>query len=187
MPLGPADWREVVGNMCKEAVYPLDISHPQLESGEYNFEEIESATPIKTWEDWISLPLRPYDEYVLTTKGPVRLPSVVICAEYNKIRFNRTLFPTKKNIWDRDAYTCGYTGVRLNKDDLSIDHIIPKSRGGGNTWENLITANKEINRVKADRTPQEAGLKLLWRPTKPSYKNVLTFDCSRPEWVKFLP
>ena len=94
------------------------------------------------------------------------------------------VFPTKANIWKRDNYTCAYTGEKLTKETVSVDHIIPQSRGGKNTWENLITASKKINVFKDDRTPKEAGLKLLWKPEKP--RNGLVFDFMRDEWRVFL-
>jgi 5-methylcytosine-specific restriction endonuclease McrA len=96
-------------------------------------------------------------------------------------------FPTKQNIFKRDKYTCGYSGRKLQKNELSVDHILPISRGGGNTWENLITCAKEVNTFKDNRTPQECGLKLLWKPGKPSNGiESLVFDNMRDDWNMFL-
>ena len=184
--IGEADWYEVIKNMCVGTVYPLDIVHPQEDDGKYILEEIESMMPVKTWQEWVKLPLRPYDEYVQTPKGPVRLPSVVVCADFQDVVFVRTLTATKKNIWERDKYTCGYCGDKLRRDDCTIDHIIPVSKGGKSTWENQITCCAKMNRKKADKTLAEAGMKLLWKPTQPQGKNIRTTNCSRPEWTALL-
>ena len=69
---------------------------------------------------------------------------------------------TKRAIMTRDHYLCGYCGKRAD----TIDHIVPQSKKGPNTWTNLIAACKKCNNKKADRTPEEAGMPLLWQPTK---------------------
>jgi 5-methylcytosine-specific restriction endonuclease McrA len=184
-PIGTADKREVIKNMFSGAVWPLDITYALDENGKITG-EIECMIPVKTWEEWSQLEVRPYDDFIRAPKAVYRLPSVVICAEYGQIKFGKTLFPTKKNIWERDNYTCCYTGKRLTKDELSIDHIIPSSRGGDNSWLNLVTCDRELNRKKSDRTPEEANLKLIQKPFVPKNKNNLVFNSARPEWAPFI-
>jgi 5-methylcytosine-specific restriction endonuclease McrA len=72
-----------------------------------------------------------------------------------------------KNLWIRDDGICQYSGKKLTSNTGNIDHIIPKSRGGKSTWSNCVLAHKEINAKKADRTPEESGLKLLKVPKEP--------------------
>lgn len=182
-PVGVCDWREGIKNIFSEAAFPLDIQYSQNETGE-NLEAFEWAEPIKTWEEWSKLPVRPYDEYIHTSKGPVRMPSILICAEYDKIKWNKVLFPTKRNVWERDNYTCGYTGKKLSRDEVSVDHILPKSKGGEDTWLNLITCDKEVNRRKGDTLLEDTKLKLIKKPFVP--KGGMTFPILRPEWVKFV-
>lgn len=84
----------------------------------------------------------------------------------NYVRFRvRPLKINRQRIFKRDKFTCSYCGSLKN---LTIDHILPKSRGGGNTWLNLTTCCKNCNRVKDNRTPEEAGMKLLRHPFEPS-------------------
>jgi 5-methylcytosine-specific restriction endonuclease McrA len=82
---------------------------------------------------------------------------------------------TRKNILRRDAYRCGYCGRGDLR--LTIDHIIPKARGGTDSWDNLISACTICNNKKSDRTPEEANMSLLSKPFKPSHimfiKNVV--------------
>jgi 5-methylcytosine-specific restriction endonuclease McrA len=111
------------------------------------------------------------DVWVNTTKMKIRLPSVVAHLEYitppNKVQF------TKFNIFLRDEFTCQYSGEKCNPRDLTFDHVIPKSRGGKTTWENIVTASRKINELKDDRTPKEANLTLKAVPKKPSYHELL--------------
>ncbi len=75
---------------------------------------------------------------------------------------------SRTNIFKRDKYTCQYCGKHLEKDELTIDHVFPKSRMGPDIWENLVTCCKECNQKKANRTPKEAHMKLIKRPVRPT-------------------
>jgi hypothetical protein len=139
---------------------------------------------VRNFSDWMDLDVRDLDDYVMTVRGPIRMPTIVVCATFGKMLSNRVIFPTNRNIFKRDNYTCAYTGKKLQKSELSVDHILPKSRGGKNTWENLVTCDKTVNCEKADRTPDEAGLKLQIKPKKPS--NGMVFEVLRDEWKVFI-
>ena len=71
------------------------------------------------------------------------------------------------NVYVRDDYTCQYCGKKLHSSELTLDHVYPKSRFGPDIWENIVTCCKECNQYKADKTPKEAGMKLLRRPFRP--------------------
>ncbi len=182
-PIGTCDFREAVKNIFSQAAFPLDIQYSEDEQGD-SLEAFEWFEPIKTWEEWSKLPVRPYDDYIGTTRGKVRMPSVVCTANYNQVKWNKVYFPTKRNIWNRDNWICQYSGEKLNIDNISVDHIIPVSKGGQNTWENLVTCEKERNRIKADKNLSESGLKLLKKPVAP--KGGMVFPVLRPEWTKFI-
>lgn len=167
----------------------LDIHYSIDEEGNINKSEIEYWDVVKTPEDWMSLEVRPYDEYVGTAHGPVRRPSVVVCAAFNKIVFPRVVFPTRQNIFKRDNYTCCYTGEKLKKKDLSIDHVFPQSRckeigKNPNTWENMVTCHRDLNSRKGDKTPAEAGLKMKYKPFRP--KGGLVFELVKDDWETFV-
>ncbi len=76
--------------------------------------------------------------------------------------------PTRKAIFVRDNYTCAYCGKTVSDKSATIDHVIPKSKGGMWVWENLVTSCTSCNQKKGDRTPQEARMKLKIKPHKPS-------------------
>lgn len=90
---------------------------------------------------------------------------------YTKWMYEREgeVAPTRRGILKRDNYTCAYCG----KDGATtIDHIMPQSRGGENTWLNLVAACQKCNNIKDDRTPKEAGMKLLFEPRVPKFSEI---------------
>ena len=102
-------------------------------------------------------------------------PSVIRINRFIKLPYKKVIL-TRKNILRRDSFKCSYCG--RSDIPLTVDHVFPKARGGDDTWENLITACTVCNNRKGDRTPEEANMKLLSRPFKPSHilfiKNVVS-------------
>jgi 5-methylcytosine-specific restriction endonuclease McrA len=127
--------------------------------------EIEGEDYIRpvTWEEWITLPIRDQDETVHTVRGQIRVPTVVVAVNYAKVPKKRPRLYAR-TIRERDANRCQYTGRLLRPDGGSLDHVVPRSRGGQDTWENLVWASREVNARKGNRLPHEAGLKLFRAP-----------------------
>jgi len=96
---------------------------------------------------------------------------------------------SRENIFARDNCTCQYCGKKLPANELTLDHVFPKSRFGADIWENIATCCKECNQKKADRTPKEAKMKMLKRPCRPN--DYMLFELSkynnedREYWGKF--
>ncbi len=84
----------------------------------------------------------------------------------NNVVFYKKVSVTRNNIFKRDNFKCGYCP---SKDNLTVDHILPKSRGGGYTWENLVACCRRCNNKKDNKTPEEAGMKLLVKPFRPNF------------------
>lgn len=127
--------------------------------------DADAMTPVK-WADWLKLPIRDRDHAVLTARGPVRVPTVIVLARFSKVPRRRPTF-SARTIWQRDGGVCQYTGRRLAPGEGNIDHVVPRSRGGATSWENCVLAHREVNSRKANRLPHEAGLRLLRTPTAP--------------------
>lgn len=140
------------------------------------------------WSDWLQLPVREGDRTVQTPRGPVRVPTVVIALNYARVPIRRPAFGAR-GIWERDGGVCQYTGRKLAPHEGNIDHVLPRSRGGESTWENCVLAHREINSHKADRLPQEAGLRLRRRPAAPRALPVSAFIRNHhgiADWEHFL-
>ena len=119
----------------------------------------------------------------------MRLPSVIRLLEYRRIpRQTRAL--SRKNILMRDRYTCQYCHHTMPSGELTLDHVIPRSRSGESAWENLVACCYRCNNGKGDRTPEEAGLKLARRPrpfTLHTSRQLMRLIGHRDErWRKYL-
>lgn len=113
--------------------------------------------------------LAEYDLVIRSVSFSLRLPSVLRLNHYVKVkRWHNQVKFTRANLYARDRYRCQYCGRRFSNGELTYDHVIPVSHGGPKTWENIVTCCISCNRRKGDRTPEEAGLKLLQKPKAPS-------------------
>jgi 5-methylcytosine-specific restriction endonuclease McrA len=125
--------------------------------------------------------------YIRTPSETYRLPSVIRLAYLIKRPFPQMRL-SRREVFNRDNYTCQYCGKQTR--DLTLDHVIPRHRGGTHTWENLVSACKACNHKKAGRTPQEAKMKLLREPFRPKvgrYYVVFPYLESQEGWRKFVP
>ncbi len=124
-----------------------------------------SMTPLR-FSDWLKLPVRARDVAIGTVRGDVRMPTVIVLARFSRVPLRRPNFGIR-GIWERDGGVCQYTGKKLKPSEGNIDHVVPRSRGGASSWQNCVLAHKDINSRKADRTPHEAGLRLIREPGAP--------------------
>lgn len=112
------------------------------------------------------------------------MPSVIRLSRYIVIPYKRVML-TRQNLFKRDRNACLYCG---STKDLTLDHVLPKSRGGESNWTNLATACKKCNSIKGNKTPEEADMSLSEEPFKPSYimfvRNFSGFTSQ--DWLKYL-
>ena len=131
------------------------------------------------------------DGYVIRSPTTTfKLPAVIRVLNMVKRSKRRGISFSKKNILRRDNFTCQYCGVSNNS--LTVDHVLPKSRGGKSNWINVVVACKPCNLKKGDQTPSERGMRLLTKPFKPEFYwpffNIPTGPTSHLEiWRKYLP
>jgi 5-methylcytosine-specific restriction endonuclease McrA len=128
--------------------------------------------PVK-WDEWITLPIRDGDNAVHTVRGAIRVPTVIVALNFAKVPRKRPKL-CAKTIRERDGNRCQYTGRLLRPDEGSLDHVLPRSRGGKDEWGNLVWSDKTVNAKKGNRLPHEAGLKLLTVPRAPKELPVTT-------------
>ena len=100
---------------------------------------------------------------IQTSSGIFKLPRKIVLKKYVHIPY-RDPAPTRKNIMKRDNYTCQYCYVELDKCTPTIDHILPRARGGKHEWTNVVACCIKCNRKKGNRTPEEANMPLIRKP-----------------------
>lgn len=113
------------------------------------------------------------------------LPIVIRLLKYARAPRRRIVL-NRKNLLVRDHHACQYCGRTANP--LTVDHVIPKQFGGGDSWENLVIACLPCNNKKANRTPEQAGMKLLNHPRKPNHFFYLQhfFGVKHEQWRRYL-
>jgi CRISPR/Cas system Type II protein with McrA/HNH and RuvC-like nuclease domain len=120
-------------------------------------------------------------EDIITSVGNFVRPLVIRLLNYVRYR-PKGIGITRKRIFKRDNYECCYCGSKRN---LTIDHVIPKSRGGSNYWDNLVTSCGRCNSNKDNMTPEEAGLKMRYKPTVPSLFSRIIDENVEDTWDNF--
>jgi 5-methylcytosine-specific restriction endonuclease McrA len=105
------------------------------------------------------------DQYLRTVDANYPMPTVIRLNRYVQVPYKGVMM-TRQNIFKRDQHRCVYCGTH---EDLTLDHVIPRSRGGRSSWDNLTTACKRCNAKKGDFMPEEAKMPMRQRPFKPSF------------------
>ncbi len=164
----------------------IDMNFRVDENGSVDWDNPEYVQPVD-WETWKNLPIRDYDLAIHTSNMTIRAPRVIIQPNYSKMPVV-TPRPTKESIRKRDGGVCQYTGRQISWKDGNIDHVIPRTKGGKNTFENMVWCHKEINSKKGDKTPEQAGLKLIRKPKAPRAVPVSSTIqiAHHPSWIHFL-
>lgn len=130
----------------------------------------------------------PHPESIFTISFRIRVPKVIMLLVFDRLPKQEVKF-TRHNIFERDHNTCQYCGKQLDRRDLNLDHVIPRDRGGPTTWENIVCSCIPCNTRKANRTPAEAGLRLIKKPSKPKWRPFVQFTFSaraHQDWKHFL-
>lgn len=141
---------------------------------------------VYTWEDWSRLRPPEGAPVIHTPRLLLRVPEVVTLMQYDRVPVNAVTF-SRRNIFKRDKYTCQYCGRQPGSEELTIDHVVPRSQGGGTNWENCVLACIECNSLKADRTPEQAHMQLRGHPHRPRWKPLYATKGVRIDsWSRFL-
>ena len=155
-------------DLCRGSIMGIDTTHMQ---------------PV-SWTEWLALPIRDSDQTIGTTRGLVRVPTVVLCVAYTGRKPKRPRL-SNQAIKERDGCICQVTGQFAV--DGNVDHDLPVSRGGKKTWENLRWMRKDLNARKADKTLAEMGWKPIRAAKAPRALLPEQFiQPLHPDWVHFL-
>ena len=139
-----------------------------------------------TWADWSRLVPQEGEPFIQAIRMRLRVPEVVTLTDYDRLPTAAVSF-SRRNIFKRDHYTCQYCGVQPGSEELTIDHVIPRAQGGTSNWDNCVLACVACNKRKADRTPEQAGLRLHKAPVRPAWKPLYASHTLRiASWSKFV-
>ena len=146
-----------------------------------------------SWYEWLDRSLSndwPEDqEFIMSCSQRIAVPSVIRYLKYDKIP-KRTHHPTRRSIYERDGHRCYICGKEFKESQLSLDHVVPLSRGGRGTWTNLVTCCMKCNFEKDDKLLSELKIKPKFTPYEPKVSNMalLKMDARRgyrEEWSYF--
>ncbi len=158
-----------------------------LYSGSAN--AVDDQGELLDFSTWRGLPIRAGDDALSVVNGCLRVPRIVHLRRYSRA-CQPTVRLTRRNVMLRDGYQCQYCGRHASARELDIDHVQPRSRGGEDSWVNLVTACLGCNRRKGHRTPSEAQMPLLRRPAAPRWSLAVQLlvqaSASYKEWEPFL-
>lgn len=148
---------------------------------------VPAPPPVATLGATPPAPGAPRGRFIRTPRFRIEKPEVILLRNYGG-RVRREVTFSRKNLYRRDNYTCQYCGQRKPSEELSIDHVVPKSLGGKTTWDNCVLACVRCNARKANKTLRDTGFALIARPEKPQWSPFE--DVSNRErpmsWEKFL-
>jgi len=142
---------------------------------------------------WSAQDATPQDLVLHTTKKVFRAPRVILLLTYERIPIGRVRF-SRSNIFARDNHTCQYCHRQMKRAELNLDHVMPKSRGGRTSWENVVTSCVPCNLRKGNRTPEEARMHLARAASRPKWsalirqplQDTVQIDANFADWRPYL-
>ncbi len=132
---------------------------------------------------------KPDDDWIRCVRFEIQVPRVIRLLTYDRVPKDGVKF-NRKNILARDNFRCQYCGKHFSAHQLTLDHVIPRSRGGSTSWENVVAACVRCNLRKGDRTPAEAGMRLIRKPQRPQRNPIMQMklrNIKYQSWRMFLP
>lgn len=176
-------WQAV--NICsaRRALALLFEGHAQVVLGDP--EGVFQTFNFQQWRNFSES--EPHPESIHTISFKVRIPRVILLVVFDRVPKKEVKF-TRHNIFERDKNTCQYCGQIFDRQDLNLDHVIPRDRGGPTTWENIVCSCINCNTRKANHTPQEAHLKLIRKPRRPKWRPFVQVNLGlqHDSWKHFL-
>lgn len=138
------------------------------------------------WDDWSEIKIGEDEICIKTRFSRVRVPEVIVLRNYDLLPQNAVCF-SRRNIFKRDRFTCQYCGKQPGSEELTLDHVVPRSQQGTSSWTNCVLACIDCNARKADRTPEQAKMPLRNEPHRPNWKPLYGPHKTRiKSWSKFV-
>jgi 5-methylcytosine-specific restriction endonuclease McrA len=154
------------------------IHYEEGQYANYNFAAWREISELRADEK------QPHDDWVRAVNFEIQVPRVIRLFRYDRLPKRRVRL-SRRNLFARDGYRCQYCGRDFPVAQLSVDHVVPRSRGGKNTWENVVTSCMSCNVKKGGRTPKEARMKLIRAPHKPRHNPLLARKIGSPKYASW--
>jgi len=180
-------WQAVHIVPAKRALQLLSLEHARVlhPSGDGGWQVWPST-------EWFELsydqPANGRDHYVHTVRQAVRIPKIILLNDYGELPL-KEVHLNRQSIFERDGHCCQYCGRTFKSQELNLDHVIPRERGGVMSWENIVTSCIPCNTRKGNRTPAEAQMRLMKKPKQPKSRPFVTYIIGQEvedEWHNFL-
>lgn len=146
---------------------------------------IDDQYRLYDFDSWAALSAAEH-EHIATIRRAIRVPRVLVLMAYEYLPKGRVRF-SRLNIYARDNDTCQYCGLQLSRAELNLDHVVPRAQGGRTSWENVVCSCIECNLAKGGRTPEQAGMKLLKKATRPRWTPFFRTAQKRVTYREWLP
>lgn len=125
---------------------------------------------------------------IQTVRLSLLIPKVLLLRAYDRLPIREMKF-NRQNLFERDGFKCQYCNKIFQAQELNLDHVIPRDRGGQTSWENVVTSCIRCNSRKGNRLPHEAGMRLVRRPQKPRWRPFVSSidedECDE-SWIQFM-
>ncbi len=139
-----------------------------------------------TWTEWVARCPKDHEPCIRTPRLQFGVPEVVTLTTYDRLPAQQVAF-SRRNVFKRDRFKCQYCGIRPGSDALTIDHVCPRAQGGVSSWDNCVLACVPCNSRKANRTPEQAGMRLRKTPVRPVWHPLYASMSVRAEsWSRFV-
>lgn len=174
------DVRRAITLLCRGLVEAIDLDGDSFST--YDFEGWRYVSEVR------SLAKQPHEDWVRSVHFEMLAPRVVRLLKFDRAPQRRLRF-NRRNLFARDNHRCQYCGRHGSHSQLSLDHVLPRSRGGETTWENVVACCVRCNVKKGGRTPQEARMPLMTQPRQPRTSPILVQHLRQPKyesWRSFL-
>lgn len=172
--------RRALTLLYRDCAEVIDMEEGQFTS--YDFESWVELSQLSALEK------QPGEDYLQAAHYELRVPRICRLTRFDRLPLQSVRF-NRKNLFARDQHQCQYCGQKPPTNKLSLDHVIPRSLGGQTTWENIVCCCLQCNGRKGGRTPGQARMTLLSRPTKPRLNPLLIASIGDPRyasWKTFL-
>ncbi len=159
-----------------------------IDNGQYNSYDFSSWVDVSAFKAEFELPDEDQYESIRTFSIEIRVPKIIRLVVYDKLPKTRVKF-NRKNIFARDKSICQYCGKRFPTSELSLDHVVPRTQGGNNSWKNIVCACANCHKHTGGRRPAEAGMKLIRKPVQPRHCPIIQLKLGSDKyqsWRQFL-